>query len=375
MFTTAEISAFGATLSFWRSKMKPVLRLFALTAFAAALFVRPAHCAEVKADTVLRIEKALPDAATVKPEKARKVLVYTRASGFVHSSIPVGAKAFELLGKKTGAFEVTKITEDPAIFDTDLNEYDAIVLMSCTGDFMRPSGPSMPKKEELAKKSDEEKKKLEDAMKAYHEAEKAFKEAEPARQKALLNFVASGKGLIGIHAATDAYYKWTEYGEMIGGYFNGHPWHNINIKVDDSTSPVNAVFEGKNFDFNDEIYTYKTLPTHSREKLHVLLSVDLEASSKLAKPDIKKDAAGKYSGENRADHDYAVAWIKKYGNGRVFYTLLGHNEGTFQNPTIMKFFLAGAQYALGDVKADDSPSVKTAATSTTPSAPSSPTTK
>ncbi len=336
------------------------------TAIVAVLVACPGQTADIKADVALRIEKALPDAAIIKPEKARKVLVYTRASGFVHSSIPVGAKAFEMLGDKTGAFKVTKITEDPAVFDTDLNEYDAIVLMSCTGDFLHPSGPRMPKKEDLAKKSDDEKKKLEEAVKAFQETEKTSKEAEPARRKALLNFVASGKGLIGIHAATDAYYDhWTEYGEMIGGYFNGHPWHNISIKIDDSASPLTSVFEGKNFDFSDEIYTYKTLPNHSREKLHILLSVDLEASSKLAKPDIKKSADEKFSGENRADHDYAVAWIKKHGNGRVFYTLLGHNEATYQNPTTMKFFLAGAQYALGDLKAEDAPSVKPAETPAT----------
>ena len=159
---------------------------------------------------------------------------------------------------------------------------------------------------------------------------------------------------------------------MIGGYFNGHPWGNINIKVDDAASPVNAVFDGKNFDFADEIYTYRTLPSHSREKMHVLLSVDLEGSSKMAKPSIKKDAAGKFSGENRADHDYAVAWIKKFGNGRVFYTLLGHRDETYQNPMALKFFLAGAQYALGDLKADDSPSGKLAATTATPPPPSTP---
>lgn len=302
---------------------------------------------EMKLETQLKVEKALPEAAPAKPEKARKILIYTRASGFVHGSIPVGAKAFEIMGKKTGAYEVTKITEDPAIFDGDnLKEFDAIVLMSTTGDFLRPSGPSIPKE-----KTDDEKKAI---QKEFAEKNKGNLEAEPARKKALLDFVASGKGLIGIHAATDAYYKWEEFGDMIGGYFNGHPWGKINIKIDDPSSPLNAQFEGKNFDFSDEIYTYKTMPNHTRQKLHVLLSIDLEKSFKKGdgpKPD-------KYPGENRADHDYAVAWIKKYGQGRVFYTLLGHNDGTYMNPLSMKFFLAGIQYALGDLKADDSPSAK-----------------
>ena len=345
--------------------MKLVIRTFACAAFAAVLLATRLQAAELKGDIVMRLEKALPEAASVKPEKPHKVLIYTRASGFVHGSIPVGAKAFELLGKKTGAFEVTKTTEDPAVFDSDLAEFDAIVLMSCTGEFLRPSGPRMPKKEDMAKKTDEEKKKIEDAVKDFEAVEKASKEAEPARKKALLNFVSSGKGLIGIHAATDAYYNWPEYGEMIGGYFNGHPWHNIMIKIDDPKSPLTAQFDGKPFYFNDEIYTYKTLPTHGRDKFHMLLSVDLEGSSQLdkltppQKVDLKKDAAtGKYQGENRADHDYAVAWTKKYGNGRVFYTLLGHENATYMNPVSMKFFLDGIQYALGDIKADDAPTKK-----------------
>src|SRR5579862_476881 len=345
--------------------METLMKRIFVTTLAVLLVGLSLSAAELKPDVILKLERALPDAPQVKPEKAHKVLVYTRASGFVHGSIPVGAKCFELLGKKTGAFEVTKITEDPAIFDTDLNEYDAIVLMSTTGDFLKPAKPNMPKPEDLAKKSDEEKKKIAAAQAAYEESKKAYESAEPARKKALLDFVASGKGIVGIHAATDAYYNWKEYGDMIGGYFNGHPWHNINIKVDDKESPLTKLFEGKNFDFNDEIYTYKEVANHSREKMRVLLSVDLEASSKLAKPDIKAPAAagGTYSGENRKDHDYAVAWIKKSGNGRVFYTLLGHNDGTYMNPTIVKFFLNGMQYALGDLKVDDSPS-KAAGTGT-----------
>ncbi|MEI6232503.1 MAG: ThuA domain-containing protein [Planctomycetota bacterium] len=339
--------------------MKRFVSTIACCVCAAVLLGSPIRAADIKADVALRIEKAVPEAAQVKPEKARKVLIYTRASGFVHASIPVGAKAFEILGKKTGAFDVTKITDDPAVFDADLSEFDAIVLMSTTGSFLRPSGPRAPKKEDVAKMSDDDKKKYEAAVKEFQAADKAVREAEPARRKALLNFVASGKGIVGIHAATDAYASdWPEYQELMGGVFNGHPWGKISVKIDDKTSPLTSQFKGENFEFSDEIYTYKTLPTHSREKLHVLLSIDLEESSKLKSPSIKKDATGKFSGENRQDHDYFVAWIKKYGNGRSFYTLLGHRDETYQNPLSMKFFLDGMQYALGDLKTDDSPSVK-----------------
>src|SRR2546422_320781 len=96
--------------------------------------------ADPKADWALKIEHAVAELTPqVKPEKPRKLLVYTRASGFVHSSIPIGAKCFEILGQKTGAFEVTKVTDDPAIFsDENLKDFDAILLMSTTSDFNLP---------------------------------------------------------------------------------------------------------------------------------------------------------------------------------------------------------------------------------------------
>ena len=335
-------------------KLTAGVAALACAVFALTLSVRGA---DAKLDTAMRIEKALPEAALVKPEKPRKVLIYTRASGFVHSSIPIGAQCFEALGKKTGAFEVTEITDDPAVFDGDkLKDFDCIVLMSTTGHFLTPNRPGRPK--DFDKKSDDEKKKITDAEAKFNESNKANVDAEPARKKALLDFVNSGKGLVGIHAATDAYSNgdgkdiWQDYAELIGGCFNGHPFHKINIKVDDPKSPINALFEGKNFDFSDEIYTYKNYPNHTRAKLHVLLSLDLD------KCGFKKDEKDptKYVGENRADHDYAVAWIKKAGNGRVFYTLLGHQNETYYNPLSVKFFLGGIQYALGDLKCDDSPS-------------------
>src|SRR6266404_2817153 len=85
---------------------------------------------------VQKMEKALPDKAYVKPEKARKVLIYGNAEGFVHSSIPLGEVTIEKLGERTGAWTGT-ISNDPAAFD-DLKNYDAVVLVSTTGHFLLP---------------------------------------------------------------------------------------------------------------------------------------------------------------------------------------------------------------------------------------------
>ena len=96
------------------------------------------------------------------------------------------------------------------------------------------------------------------------------------------------------------------------------------MKVDDPKSPLTAMFEGKGFEFSDEIYTFKD--PYSREKLHILLSVDWENAS------LPKG--------NRDDNDYALAWIHDFGKGHVFYCAFGHQHEVFWNPTILKFYLA-----------------------------------
>lgn len=275
-------------------------------------------------DDLKKIEAALPDKAPAAPQKARKLLVFTKATGFVHSSIPVGAKAFEMMGAKTGAY-TTVVSDDVEMFAPEkLSQFDAILMLSTTGALFVPKGG----RENLLY---DPKAELSPEMKHAKELRESF-----------LNFVRSGKGVMGIHAATDASYQWKEYGEMMGGYFNGHPWGKITLFLDDPSNPVNAAFEGKPQTFSDEIYTFKD--PYSRERLHVLASIDLEASgidSKFNRP---------------KDQDYAVSWLNRYGQGRVFYSLLGHREETYFNAMALKHFLAGLQYAMGDLPADDKPS-------------------
>jgi hypothetical protein len=147
---------------------------------------------------------------------------------------------------------------------------------------------------------------------------------------------------MGIHAAADSSYRWKEYGTLLGGQFNGHPWGHIVMRIEDPMNPVNAAFNSKPFEISDEIYTFKD--TYSRERQHILTSIDL-AASKIDK------------GFNRpADNDYAVSWLNTYGQGRVFYCSLGHAEATYWNPVVLRHYLAGLQFALGDLEADAKPS-------------------
>lgn len=271
----------------------------------------------VTAEVIKKIETALPARAPAKPARPRKVLVYTLAKGYVHDSIPTGAKAIELMGKKTGAYEAV-ISRDPAMFEPDrLKEFDAIVMVSTTGELFGPPGKTDAPLKEQARNE--------------------------RLRNSLREFVARGKGLVGIHAASDSSYQWPEYGKMMGGYFNGHPWGKITMKIDDPNNPVNACFHGKEFTIQDEIYTFKA--PYSRDQLHILTSIDLEKS-------------GITKGKNREDNDYAVSWLHNYGKGRVFYCSLGHRNETFWNPTILQHYLAGIQFAIGDLRANATPSAK-----------------
>ncbi len=264
-------------------------------------------------EEVGKVEAAMPSKAPAQPKKARKLLVYSLAKGFVHDAIPLGAKTFAIMGRKTGAFEATE-TADPAVFTPEkLAEFDAVMMNNTTGD-------CLPTRQQ---------------------------------QQALVDFVKGGKGVAGVHSATDALYGCPQYGEMMGGYFNGHPFGQISVKLDDASSPINAVFGGKGFDIADEIYTFRA--PYSREKLHVLLSIDV-AKSKSVQGVLQNSP--KKHWQNRPDDDFALSWIHQYGQGRVFYCALGHWHQSYWNPAVLQHWLAGLQYALGDLDADATPSAK-----------------
>jgi type 1 glutamine amidotransferase len=315
-----------------------------------------------------RIRAALPEKATAKPAKPRKLLVFTQAVGFVHSSIPVAARAVQLMGEKTGAYEAT-ITDDPKVFLPEtLKQYDAIFQDQCTGNMLTPKEHvSLRKEIGNVKRTLNNKKKppsaeqAEELKKKLAELEKNLKELpdpKPLEEKykqSLLEFVRSGKGFIGAHAATDCYYGWKEYGEMIGGYFSGHPYYPIEVKLDDPDHPVNAVFGKKGFYFNDEMYVFgpkkrgkEDAQPYSRSKQRVLLSIDVPATK--AKNPKWNEKAGK-----REDADYAISWVKTYGKGRVFYCSFGHKHETWGKPAILKHYLDGIQWAIGDLEGDATP--------------------
>jgi type 1 glutamine amidotransferase len=398
VLTRAEL---GATLDRWAaawdrtnagSLTPEEVRAGALTVFPPPVQNQTPNLAHVEA-----MMAALPDRAPATPKEPRRVLVLARATGFVHQTIPLAARTVEELGRKTGAWS-TVVTYDAAgINAANLLQFDAIFLASTTGYF------------------------LDDAVSPA---------ATAARRQAFLDFLRGGKGIAGVHAASDSYHAgtqtaetaagqglgvarallardadrdgrlsraevraaaeawfdrldagrtgsvaqaefgerftalldesaparsgpaggpanagaWPEWNRIIGGAFLAHPWQRVWVKVDDPASPITAPFKGESFQISDETYTF-TRESFSRGNVRVLLSIDL---SKMAPEDLAR--------ENRPwDHDYALSWIRREGRGRLFYSAHGHEPAVYATRPMLEHYLAGIQYALGDLEADDRP--------------------
>lgn len=159
---------------------------------------------------------------------------------------------------------------------------------------------------------------------------------------ALVRFIEAGGGFVGIHCATDTFYEWPEFGAMLGGRFDGHPWHQeVNIVVEDAAHPSTRHL-GHAFRIKDEIYQMKEF---SRSGKQVLLSLDGQSVA------IEK---GK-----RSDGDYALSWCRRYGKGRVFYTALGHREEVWADMAFRKHLNQGIRWAAGLETVEPAPMVAT----------------
>lgn len=289
--------------SSWRQQLVAAFCTAALLTALPAAARAQRELKPLSDEQLQKISDALPDQPTVEPAKPRKALIFWRCGGFFHGSIRVGNVALKMLGEETGAYDAV-VSDDPSMFARDkLKQFDAVIFNNTT------------------------KVKLDEAQ-----------------RKALLDFVREGKGIVGIHAATDNFYDWPEGAAMIGGLFAGHPWHErVAVKIDDPDHPVAAAFGKKGFYITDEIYQFRD--PYSRDALRVLLSLDMS----------KTPAKGR-----RDDNDYAVTWVQQVGKGRVFYCSLGHRDEIFWNAQVLQHYLDGIQYALGDLKADATPSAKLA---------------
>ncbi|WP_407317137.1 ThuA domain-containing protein [Isoptericola halotolerans] len=220
------------------------------------------------------------------------VLVFSKTAGFRHGSIPTGVAAIEQLGQDNG-FTVTATEDAGAFTEENLEQYEAVVFLSTTGDV------------------------LDDTQQAVFEG-----------------YIEDGGGYAGIHAASDTEYDWPWYGELVGAYFAGHPaQQDATIKVEDHAHPSTEHLPER-WDRFDEWYNFRSDP---RDEVHVLASLD----------ESTYNAGGTAMG---AEHP--IAWCHNFEGGRSWYTGGGHTDASFSEPDFLEHLLGGIRTAAGVVDND-----------------------
>lgn len=173
---------------------------------------------------------------------------------------------------------------------------------------------------------------------------------DEGQKQALLDFVSGGGAFIGVHSASDTFYQWAGYGELVGGYFRTHSWNHLplTLKIEDPGHPATRML-GSEWTLADEFYRFGMTEAEamgpvvlSRERVHVLMSIDT------AKSDIAKQRGvipGRFD-IMQADGDYPLAWCQDYGEGRSFYTALGHRDDVWQSEKFQAHLIGGMRWAL-----------------------------
>jgi sugar phosphate isomerase/epimerase/type 1 glutamine amidotransferase len=305
------------TVEAFENTVQPVLGAFVIS-MSKATPIKSGD--DLPADVKAKIDAAIPRTPYVKPKKPRKLLVIDACiANMSHNTIPHFNLAIELMAKYTGAFE--------AVFDNNLDnlkwpkikEFDAIYLNDTVGEL--------------------------------------FPDLEV--RQSLLRYVREGGGIGGWHGSPWASRSWRELGDMMAAMDAPHRVEPAYLKLDDPKSPINQAFDGTGLDHTEEYYRFHHAgPTggfYSRDKVHVLLSLDTAKSPAMFKPGRNGEML-----YQRPDNDYAVAWIRSYGKGRVFYNSMGHMPETMMSKQIMGHVFAAIQFLVGDLEADTTPSAKLA---------------
>ena len=270
------------------------------------------------------VEAAAPTKATVKADP-RKVLIFSLRTGYDHKVMPHVDRVFEILARKTGAFETTVTVDIERLMPKSLAEFDVLVLNNnCS------KGPrrnlfldeleSNPKYAELTAEQRQER--------------------SDELERSMLDFVAGGKGLVVMHGAPTLLNNSAEFTGMVGGAFDYHPPNQeVTVRPVDEAHPLVAAFRGKGpFIHRDEPYCFKG--AYEKMDFRPLLSMDVEGL---------KDPQGRAAAMTRY-----VAWIRPHDRGRVFYCSPSHFPASYESATMLRFLLDGLQYAAGDLKCDDS---------------------
>jgi len=250
--------------------------------------------------TLVLVLVALPPLAAQQAGEKKHLLFLGGSQAFAHDTVSKAMYTFEKIGSESGLFDVR--------FHTDL---ELVTKQKLRGN----------------------KKNLDwfDAVVFYTQGDLPISEQQRAD---LMSFVREdGKGILAVHSGTDSFRDtWPEYVEMIGGTFLNHPWNQkVTVLVDDREFPATKHFP-REFEIIDEIYQ---LQTYSRDNVRVFMRLDTSSV------DMNK------KGVERTDGDFAMAWARMWGKGRVFASVLGHRDEVWERGDIQKMWLEAIKWTLG----------------------------
>jgi type 1 glutamine amidotransferase len=223
-------------------------------------------------------------------QKTSKILVFCKTSGFHHDAIEEGKAAILQLGKENN-FDVDTTSDASNFTKQNLQQYAAVVFLNTTGDVL-----------------------------------------DPKQQQAFEQYIKSGKGFVGIHAATDTEYDWPWYGNLVGAYFVKHPKQQVATLKVVNQNTIATRHLPKEWTRKDEWYNFKWM---SPNKLNILITIDESTYE---------------PGEGKMGANHPMSWYQAYDGGRSFYTELGHTKESYADPLYLKHILGGLQYAIGSKK-------------------------
>ena len=278
---------------------------------------------------------ALGFAGTLKADDAKKkrLLFVTHSGGFIHDSVGVAEDVLKAIGPEHG-FEVTcfRYTGDPA----GMERYSQA---------FRPRTGKTVEAENIGRVNAETLKKF-DAVLFFTTGSKRSKNSPltDSELKDLMDWVKAGGAFAGTHCASDTLYD-TPYGDLVGAFFRTHPpgTPKVKIHVEDPKHPAGKAFTDGEM-YEDEIYIFEENSPYSRDKLHIILSID---------PSSFNPPKGA-----RADRDYAVSWCQEYGKGKSFYTSLGHRKEVWKDPKFQEHLFGGLKWATNQAPGDATPTAK-----------------
>lgn len=288
--------------------------------------------------------------------KAKKrLLLITDSGGFIHDSVGLAEQTLKKIGPAHGfdvecyrftrdpdqKIMVTRTEKDPATGKEKKVSHATTLLAEYAERFRKTTGVPV-EKENCGHVNAETLKKFDAIL--------FFTTGNPLNESEVNDLVAwvkAGGAIAGTHCGSDTLYPdknrpWqAAYGDLIGAYFDGHPWHQkIKLKVEDPNHAAAKGFKDGD-EITDEIYQFRPEP-YSREKLHIILSVDNSSI------DVSK---GK-----RNDKDYAIAWCHQVGNGRAFYTSLGHRKEVWLDMRFQEHLFGGLNWAVKQAEGSAAPS-------------------